>query len=112
MGAISPHHTAKELRDSADSTMKGDGLKHPLPGVLADASKMDQGAYQKNRGLADKIRNLVKTHKNDPLDPNKPRFILAWRMYANADHAHWRQDQQDHQCGCGCGCSGSADPGT
>jgi hypothetical protein len=102
MGEIGPYLSPKELCDSANSTMNGDGLKHPLPGVAADAWKMDRTAYETNRELARKIRVLVQDAKNKGLD--KPRFILAWRMYANAEDEYWRQAAGQHQCGCTCGC--------
>jgi hypothetical protein len=52
-----------------------------------------------------KDNKINKSHNND--DPNNPRFLLAWRMYPNANNAHIQQaTQPGGSCGCGCSCNG------
>jgi hypothetical protein len=100
MPAIGPKRTAKELQDSAKETREGKASVK-LPGVKSDALKVDPKAYERNRMLAKKIQGLVKELKER--DGGTPRFLLAWRMYPNADSPHWSKNE--HSCGCCCGCA-------
>jgi hypothetical protein len=109
MGIIGPRLTRKELEASGQKTMQGDGLKAVLPGVAADAMTMDRKAFDTNRELASKIQKLVAELK--PSDAGVPRFVLAWRMYPNADSKYWDTAAKDHICGCGCGCPIGGDGG-
>ena len=102
MGIIGPRLTQKEVKDTAQMTSKGEGLKAALPGVAADAHSMDKKAYQTNRELAKRIQQLVAELK--PSDGKVPRFVLGFRLYPNAKSAYWDQAAKDHVCGCGCGC--------
>ncbi len=102
MGLIGPKFTRSELEKSGHDTMKGDGLKVGLPGVAADAMTMDPKAHETNRELAKQIQELVAKMK--PMDEGVPRFVLAWRMYPNADSKYWDAAAGGHICGCGCGC--------
>jgi hypothetical protein len=105
MGNIGPKFTRAELEQSGRHTMNGDGLKTELqtglPAVAADAKTMDPEAHSTNRELAKQIQELVAKHK--PADDGVPRFVLAWRMYPNADSKYW-DAETGHVCGCGCGC--------
>jgi hypothetical protein len=102
MGEIGPSFTRAELEKSGQDTMKGEGLKAGLPGVAADAMKMDPPAFRTNRELAKQIQELVAKLK--PSDGDVPRFVLAWRMYPNTNSKYWKDAARDHVCGCGCGC--------
>jgi hypothetical protein len=102
MGIIGPNLSAKEVRDSAVKTMKGEGLKAALPGVAADAHSMDKDAYQTNRELAKRIQQLLAEMK--PSDKGVPRFVLGFRMYPNSESPYWKRAAAEHICGCGCGC--------
>jgi hypothetical protein len=86
--------------------MNGTGLKAGvdtgLPAVDADAKEMDPEAHSTNRELAKQIQELVAKLK--PTDNGVPRFVLAWRMYPNADSKYWDGTDNEHVCGCGCGC--------
>jgi hypothetical protein len=108
MGLIGPRLAAKELKDKASSTAKGDGLKHALPGVAADAHSMDKKAHAANRDLAKRIQQVFAELK--PSDNKIPRFVLGFRMYPNAESKYWDQASQGHVCGCGCGCGGWGNP--
>jgi hypothetical protein len=102
MGEIGPRFKRAELEKSGLATVRGDGVSEGLRGVTADAMKMDPAAHQTNRELARKIQQLVADMK--PSDGGVPRFVLAWRMYPNAESAYWDQAAAGHVCGCGCGC--------
>src|SRR5258707_8637914 len=41
--------------------------------------------------------------KINPDDPDGSPWLLAWRMYPNADHPKWK-DAGGEMCGCNCGC--------
>jgi hypothetical protein len=99
MPTIGPKRTAAELQKSAKATRE-DGRRVPLPGVKSDAKEVDTKAYNANRKLAKQIQAAVKDLKET--DGGKPRFVLAWRMYPNADSPHWSKNE--HSCGCSCGC--------
>jgi hypothetical protein len=104
MPSIGPKKTQADL-----DALNGGGLpdgryqSEALPGVTADSKlKEPNGGHKKNRELAQKIRDVRKTLKGHDGD-GKPHFVLAWRMYPNAESARWSGEQ--HTCGCGCGCS-------
>ena len=94
----------------ADGRHQAEGL----PGIVSDARKVEQddppvtGAfgepdpqgYKNNRKLAELIQQALKEAKPG----NEGEFLLAWRLYPNADHPRW-QREEPHACGCGCGCS-------
>lgn len=116
---IGPKLTPADLRERR-------GLKHEdgrvyhaeLPAVMTDAEAaskanpkdpkspyygskyFDPKGYAANRELAKKIEEAFKSLK--ATDKDGPHFVLAWRMYPNADHPRWKR-KQPHACGCGCG---------
>jgi hypothetical protein len=104
MGSIAPKLTRVDLETSGRHTMNGTGtaLDTGLPAVTADAKEMDPEAHKVNRELAKQIQELVARLK--PSDGGVPRFVLAWRMYPNADSTYWDDSKTEHACGCGCGC--------
>jgi hypothetical protein len=63
-----------------------------------DSPFLDPGGYDKNRQLAENIRNAVKELK--PHDKDGPHFILEWRLYANKDHPRFKNVDG---CSCSCG---------
>jgi hypothetical protein len=102
MGRIGPRLTGKQLKESAEKTQKGEGLVAGIPGVEADAERMDRQAHTANRDLAKRIREAVAATK--PSDKNIPRFVLGWRLYPNRDNPFWNDAGGPHVCGCGCAC--------
>jgi hypothetical protein len=60
-----------------------------------DSPHFDMQGYDTNRELARRISQAF-----DELKPGKG-FVLAWRLYAEKDHARWKVADG---CGCGCGC--------
>ncbi len=60
-----------------------------------DSPHFDMDGYDNNRELARRINQAF-----DELKPGKG-FVLAWRLYAEKDHARWKVADG---CGCGCGC--------
>jgi hypothetical protein len=87
MGSIAPKLTRVDLETSGRHTMNGTGQDTGLPAVTADAKEMDPDAHKVNRDLAKQIQDLVAKLK--PSDDGVPRFVLAWRMYPNADSKYW-----------------------
>jgi hypothetical protein len=102
MGRIGPRLTGNQLKESAEKTQKGEGLVAGIPGVEADAERMDRRAHTANRDLAKRIREAVAATK--PSDENIPRFVLGWRLYPNRDNPFWNDAGGPHVCGCGCAC--------
>lgn len=101
MPKVGPKRTLAELQESAKVTSEGKG-KPGLPGVKADAKQVDLEAYNANRKLAKEIQAVVKRVKTEK-DKGKPRFLVAWRMYPNAENEYW--NGKEHSCGCCCACS-------
>jgi hypothetical protein len=66
-----------------------------------DSPHFDTEAYDTNRELARRIQQAF-----DELKPGKG-FVLAWRLYAEKDHARWKVADG---CGCGCGCYSAEEP--
>jgi len=99
MAEIEPKLTQAQL-SALDGSYLADGRhrSEPLPGVTSDARTQ---AHQDNRELAERIKQALK----DAKPGNEGEFLLAWRLYPNADHPRWQQ-QEPHACGCGCGCGG------
>jgi hypothetical protein len=118
MVEVYPKKKVANLKKSARNTADGKGLA-PLPGVKTDAkaaaeanpkdpnspyygnSHFDPKGFESNRKLAERINAAVNDLKTS--DEDGARFVLAWRMYPNADHPAWNQ-KDVHYCGCGCGC--------
>jgi len=104
MALIKPRMSWKNLQKGARETAKG--MRHsPLPGVKTSptnekTAKEHRKDRQANGELAEKISAAVREVKKS--DKNGPRYVVAWRMYPNADHPHWKA--HTHACGCGCGC--------
>ena len=101
MPEIYPLITLKELEEGSKQTREGTGVV-PLPGVKTDALQVDpEGAYKKNRQLAQMISDAVTKHKiTDKV--GGPRFLLAWRLYPNKENPYWHHVPV-HACSCGCG---------
>ena len=60
--------------------------------------------YAQNVALKQAIaKAFIEIKKINPNDPNGPLWLLAWRMYPNADHPMWK-DGAGPVCGCNCGC--------
>jgi hypothetical protein len=84
-----------------------------LPGVTSDAKVIsrdrpptsgpyndpDAGGFAKNRELAQRIKQALRDLKPQE---GGGHFIVAWRLYPNADHPRFQGPA--HACGCGCGC--------
>jgi hypothetical protein len=104
MGLIGPKVKPQDLKTSAAETNEGRGQDLALPGVKADAKTSDPKAFKKNLELAKRIAQAVAELKET--DNGIPRFILGWRLYANADSPYWNRPKDDpsHPCSCGAGC--------
>ncbi len=118
MVEVFPKKKIATLKRGARKTAHGKGLV-PLPGVKTDAkaaaeanpndpqspyhgnTHYDPKGFESNRKLAERINAAVSEIKTS--DDDGARFVLAWRMYPNADHPAWNQNDV-HYCGCGCGC--------
>ena len=104
MPHIGPKKKQAEL-DALNGGDVGDGryLSEALPGVLSD-SKLNEpnDGYKKNRELAQEIKKLRNRLKRNDAD-GTPQFVLAWRLYPNAESKRWSGGS--HTCGCGCGCA-------
>jgi len=118
MAEVFPKKKVAALKKGARKTANGKGLA-PLPGVQTDAklaananpndpkspyfgnTHYDPKGFETNRKLAERINDAVSELKTS--DEDGARFVLAWRMYPNADHPAWNQNDV-HYCGCGCGC--------
>jgi hypothetical protein len=98
---IGPARTLRDLQESAREVREGTKAEG-LPPVLSDALQMKkETAYQDNRKLAAMISAAMRLIK--PSDEHGPLFVLGWRMYPNADHPHWKEQEGSHICGCSCG---------
>lgn len=126
MVEVTPKKTISELKKGALKTSHGKG-RAPLPGVKTDAklaadadptdptspyfgnTHYDPKGFAANRELAERINKAVSELKTS--DEDGGRFVLAWRLYPNADHPTWNE-KDVHYCGCGCGCyaPGRQDP--
>jgi hypothetical protein len=111
MALIEPRMSWKTLHKGARDTAKG-MRRTPLPGVKTSATdektaKEHRKDRQANGKLAEKISSAVREVKKS--DKNGPRYVVAWRMYPNRDHPHWKA--HTHACGCGCGCFTHPTPG-
>lgn len=107
MGLISPLMTLKELEESARRTEEGRGEKLGLPGVKADARTADPKAHKQNLELARRISKAMVALKKTDKDKDGndvPRFVLAWRLYPNADNPFWKTEALKHACGCSAAC--------
>jgi hypothetical protein len=113
--SLSPEdlHEKSGLRHQDGRVYHGD-----LPSVLTDAEAaskanpndpnspyfgskyFDPHGYAANRELAKRIDEAFKALK--VTDKDGPHFVLAWRMYPNANHPRWKR-LEPHACGCGCG---------
>jgi hypothetical protein len=115
MPEISPKMTKAQLSALSGGYLSdGRHQAEGLPGIISDARKVEQddppvtGAFgepdpqgnKNNRKLAELIQQALK----DAKPGNEGEFLLAWRLYPNADHPRW-QREEPHACGCGCGCS-------
>ena len=112
---LEPKLTTDELRDHRSVLFTGeDGRQYQveLPGSWSnakvaaqqvdkvcmecrDSPHFDMEGFDTNRELARRINAAF-----DELKPGKG-FVLAWRLYAEKDHARWKVADG---CGCGCGC--------
>jgi hypothetical protein len=112
MPEIAPKMTKAQLSALSGGYLPdGRHRSEGLPGVTSDARKVEQDyppvpgelapqGYKNNRKLAELIQQALKDAK-----PGKDgEFLLAWRLYPNADHPRWQQEEP-HNCGCGCSCS-------
>ena len=104
MGGIGPMVKPGDLKSSAAETNEGRGGHLSLPGVKADAKSSDPKAFKKNLALAKRIAQAVADLKES--DGKIPRFVLGWRLYANAESPYWNRPKDDpsHPCSCGAGC--------
>jgi hypothetical protein len=101
MPFIGPPRKATELADHAQTTHHGKGHP-PAPGVTSDALKVSKEDWAQNGKLAEAIKGVFAAAKGRK--HGKPLFVLAWRMYPNAENPFW-QNRALHNCGCGCACS-------
>ncbi|SPJ14108.1 hypothetical protein SBBP2_1090004 [Burkholderiales bacterium] len=82
--------------DNAEFVSNNLGNIDPAPGF--------PDGYAQNVALKAAIaKAFVEIKKINLNDPNGPLWLLAWRMYPNADHPMWKDDSGP-QCGCNCGC--------
>jgi hypothetical protein len=77
---------------------------NPLPDPEHRPPEEGGNATGENSSLKAAINKAFKENKIDKAHNNDggPRFVLAWRMYPNANNTH----AQSSSCGCGCSCSG------
>ena len=114
---VGPKLTVKQLEERTGLTAT-DGRKHhlDLPGSWDNAEwvsnnpscdprpKWPQG-HAENQELKRAIfKAFVETKKIDLTDPDGSPWLLAWRMYPNADHPMWKSGEGHEVCGCNCGC--------
>ena len=108
MGKIGPGRTFSELQKSAQRTRGGKG-RPQLPGVKTDAMQMRPEDYKVNRELGKRISEAMLALKGS--SGGKPRFVIGWRLYPNADHKeYWADKMLDHVCSCACGCTCTIGP--
>lgn len=60
--------------------------------------------HAQNQALKRAIQQAFVQYKHiDLTDPKGSPWLLAWRMYPNADHPDWKEGAMP-ACGCNCGC--------
>jgi hypothetical protein len=82
--------------DNAEFVSNNLGNIEPAPGF--------PDGHAQNVALKQAIsKAFVEIKKINLEDPNGPLWLLAWRMYPNADHPMWKMEGGP-ACGCNCGC--------
>jgi len=114
---VGPRLTRAQLAELTDLT-GADGRKYhdELPATWENAEFVGEHhdkinprpefphGYEQNVALKRAIAKAFLEIKNiKPNDPYGSPWLLAWRMYPNADHPMWK-DGGDPECGCNCGC--------
>jgi hypothetical protein len=113
---VGPTMTWEQLRVLTDGSLPDGREKHgDLPASLDNARWVSEhrndsdppphfpNGREENLKLKKAIVQAFRDCKGiDPTDPN-PRWLLAWRMYPNANHPDWQGGGMD-SCGCNCGC--------
>ena len=114
---VGPKLTVKQLEERTSLTAT-DGRKHhlDLPGSWDNAEWVSDNpscdprphwpkGHAQNQELKRAIfKAFVETKKIDMTDPDGSPWLLAWRMYPNADHPMWKEQEGHQNCGCNCGC--------
>lgn len=112
---VGPKLTWKEIQERTDLTAT-DGRKYhaELPATWDNAEWCANNpdsvppphflkGHEQNQKLKAAIAKAFNECKEvDPADPDGPPWLLAWRMYPNADHPLWKSGM--NECGCNCGC--------
>ena len=99
MPMIGPYKALKDLEDLEGKGEADVKIGGPLPEVRADVA-MKPEADAINRRL-DALISAALDALKPPVD-GKPLFVLAWRMYPNAEHPFWQEYRESHACGCSC----------
>ncbi len=96
---VGPKLTRKHLQELTDLTA-WDGRKYhdDLPPGFPEGHKQNLALKQ---ALTDAFLQCKDIDLNDP---NGSPWFLAWRMYPNADHPMWKEQEGHEDCGCNCGC--------
>jgi len=115
---VGPKLTWKQLQELTDLTAF-DGRKYhaDLPATWDNAQWVEDhlgnitpdphfpDGHKQNVALKAAIQKAFVEIKEINLnDPNGPTWFLAWRMYPNADHPMWKEQEGHQDCGCNCGC--------
>src|SRR3954466_16365649 len=112
---VGPKMTWSQLIEKTDLTA-GDGRKNhaELPATWYNAEWVSNNpdaeppphfpyGHAENEKLKRAIQKAFLECKNiDLTNPDGSPWLLAWRMYPNADHPDWKNGM--HACGCNCGC--------
>jgi hypothetical protein len=114
---VGPKLTRRHLQELTDLTA-WDGRKYhdDLPATWDNAEWVENNAgnvtpepgfpegHKQNLALKQAISDAFIRIKNiDRNDPYGSPWFLAWRMYPNAEHPMWKNDDGP-ECGCNCGC--------
>lgn len=114
---IGPKVTREQLQELTDLTA-WDGRKYhdDLPATWDNAQFVAENlgnidpkpgmpeGFEQNTELKDAIAKVFTETKNIQLDDQgRSPWFLAWRMYPNAEHPMWK-DEEGPECGCNCGC--------
>ena len=115
---VGPKLTRKHLQELTDLTA-WDGRKYhdDLPATWDNAEWVSKNlgnitpdpgfpsGHKQNLALKQAIADVfVHIKEIDRNDPSGSPWFLAWRMYPNADHPMWKEQEGHEDCGCNCGC--------
>ena len=90
------HASLPATWDNAEFVADNPGNIDPKPGF--------PDGHEQNVALKKAIAKVfLDIKKINPDDPDGSPWLLAWRMYPNADHPKWK-DAGGEMCGCNCGC--------